>query len=397
MFEQAARAIQGTINVFTYIDKKTATQLDPFSGKGQVEKRGSVHPSLGNPAPFGEYTFETFIANGKHKLAVTLTREITRKTIRAASGNPDKPGILVLCGPHGSGKTHLLRAVANELFRSLGDTLLYTPLSELEGLFSSDHPLVVRQNLASKQAILIDDFQYLPRIADPATFGGEGIPLQEELCMLADRCTEQGKVLIIAGVGRASEWNMYRGLQSRLEMGLWAELPEPDLDIRLRFVQQQARQKRLALPKEHMLLLAQHCTDIRRLSGVLLRVGALRALMGRELSEQDLLHLVRQSGDSTTLTPQLIVATVADHCGISVRDILGEKRKPAQVQARQVAMYLCRELLGHSYPVIGRLFGGRDHSTVMHGVKKIKLLQEQDRVMHTLVTELTKACLTRQE
>ena len=70
-----------------------------------------------------------------------------------------------------------------------------------------------------------------------------------------------------------------------------------------------------------------------------------------------------------------------------------EKRRPDLVQARQLAMYLCRELLGHSYPVIGRMFGGKDHRTVMHGVKKIKLLQESDRLAHSMVTELTKACL----
>ena len=118
-----------------------------------------------------------------------------------------------------------------------------------------------------------------------------------------------------------------------------------------------------------------------------------RSLLGRELSEQDLLNIVRQGGDSSALTPQLIVSIVGEHCGVPAKEILGEKRRPDLVQARQLAMYLCRELLGHSYPVIGRMFGGKDHSTVMHGVKKIKLLQESDRLAHSMVTELTKACL----
>ena len=118
-----------------------------------------------------------------------------------------------------------------------------------------------------------------------------------------------------------------------------------------------------------------------------------RSLIGRDLSEQDLLNIVRQGGDGSALTPQLIVSIVGEHCGVPPKEILGEKRRPDLVQARQLAMYLCRELLGHSYPVIGRMFGGKDHSTVMHGVKKIKLLQESDRLTHSMVTELTKACL----
>ena len=87
-----------------------------------------------------------------------------------------------------------------------------------------------------------------------------------------------------------------------------------------------------------------------------------------------------------------IVATVVEedvafgleNIGVPPKEILGEKRRPDLVQARQLAMYLCRELLGHSYPVIGRMFGGKDHSTVMHGVKKIKLLQESDRLTHSM-------------
>ena len=171
------------------------------------------------------------------------------------------------------------------------------------------------------------------------------------------------------------------------------ELADYWADVRLRYAQQQAKFRRLPLSREQLLLIAQHCPDVRRLSGVILRVASHRSLLGRDLSEQDLLNIVRQGGDSSALTPQLIVSIVGEHCGVPAKEILGEKRRPDLVQARQLAMYLCRELLGHSYPVIGRMFGGKDHSTVMHGVKKIKLLQESDRLAHSMVTELTKACL----
>ena len=356
---------------------------------------------------------DTFIGNGKHKWALSLARDITRRAVfRATHGVLDDaheaPGLLVLCGPHGTGKTHLIRAVGNELFRTLGSDLYSASLSDLELLYAERSVLAVRQELFAKEAVLIDDFQHLSRIPDktPTTTASRfraplaaepetpaGPSLREELCLLLDRFMDQGKPVVVAGVGRPKDWNLGKALLSRLETGLWAELPEPDLDVRVRYAQQQAKLRRLPLPREQLLLIAQHCPDIRRLSGVIRRVSSHRSLLGRDLSEQDLLNIVRQGGDSSALTPQLIVSIVGEHCGVPAKEILGEKRRPDLVQARQLAMYLCRELLGHSYPVIGRMFGGKDHSTVMHGVKKIKLLQERDRLAHSMVTELTKACL----
>lgn len=414
---------------------------EPFIQLSDTIRTTGLHPSVGNPLPFGEeWTFDTFIFNGKHKWALGLTREMTRKAAYRAThllyygnsfpkpGDTDEtPGLLVLCGPHGTGKTHLLRAVGNELFRTLGNELFYASLSDLEMRFATEPSLAVRQELASKSAILLDDFQYLARIPSHCARMPEYPPvrttttlpdsspepprahtmrpndlqpdpkadMQEELCLLLDRFMDQGKPVVIAGVGHPKDWNLDRALSSRLETGLWAELPEPDLDVRLRYAQQQSKFRRLSLPKEHLLLLAQHCPDIRRLSGVIRRAASHRSLLGRDLSEQDLLNIIRQSGDSSALTPQIIVSIVGEHCGVPAKEILGEKRRPDLVQARQIAMYLCRELLGHSYPVIGRMFGGKDHSTVMHGVKKIKQLQERDRLTHTMVTELTKACLER--
>lgn len=362
-----------------------------------------VHPALVNPSPFGEdRTFGTFIANGKHKWVLTLARDLVRHAVHGMPGGAaaiedkafsEPPGLLVLCGGHGTGKTHVLCAVGNELFRTLGQDLYFASVDDFMARFMKDAGarLAVRRDLAGKRALLIDDVQRLGT-AEASFPEGEA---QNELCLLLDRFMEQGKAVVMAGAGHPRDWHLDKGLLSRLETGLWAELPEPDLDVRLRYAQQQARQKRLPLNKDLLLLLAQHCTDIRRLSGLIRRVASHRALLGRDISEQDILNIIRQGADPSALTPQIIISIVGEHCGIPAREILGEKRRPDLVQARQMAMYLCRELLGHSYPVIGRMFGGKDHSTVMHGVKKIKQLQEHDRLVHTMVTELTKACRER--
>ncbi|MFR1533535.1 MAG: helix-turn-helix domain-containing protein [Bilophila wadsworthia] len=386
----------------------------PFVQPAPESRQDALHPAVANPMPFGEeWTFDTFIGNGKHKWALSLARDITRRAVyRATHGRApslddigEAPGLLVLCGPHGTGKTHLSGPWQRTLPHARERSLLRA-LGDLESLFAGFGPRRPAEH-SPKEAVLIDDFQHLSRIPDktPTTasrFRAQlvaepeqpaGPSVREELCLLLDRFMDQGKPVIVAGVGRPKEWSLGKALLSRLETGLWAELPEPDLDVRLRYAQQQAKFRRLPLSREQLLLIAQHCPDVRRLSGVILRVASHRSLLGRDLSEQDLLNIVRQGGDSSALTPQLIVSIVGEHCGVPAKEILGEKRRPDLVQARQLAMYLCRELLGHSYPVIGRMFGGKDHSTVMHGVKKIKLLQESDRLAHSMVTELTKACL----
>ena len=128
-------------------------------------------------------------------------------------------------------------------------------------LFAGRSVLAARQELLSKEAVLIDDFQHLSRIPDktPTTasrFRAQlvaepeqpaGPSVREELCLLLDRFMDQGKPVIVAGVGRPKEWSLGKALLSRLETGLWAELPEPDLDVRLRYAQQQAKFRRLPL------------------------------------------------------------------------------------------------------------------------------------------------------
>lgn len=414
-FEATARRIFGDDLIFAY--GVTGEDLPAASRSGATPPvptgsppAAAPHPALANPFPFGEdRTFDTFIANGKHTWALTLARDFARRAARSGTDAPRRENgenLLVLCGGHGTGKTHVLHAVANELFRTLGRDLRLLSADDLTERFltaaGTDARIALRRELADTRALLIDDAQRLTAgavfpadtAADPSSSPADD--LQNELCLLLDRFAEQGKAVLLAGAGHPREWRLSAGLFSRLETGLWAELPEPDLDVRLRYAQQQAKALRVPLHRESLLVLAQRCSDIRRLAGLLRRAAAHRTLLGKELSEQDMLNIIRQGADPSPLSPQLIISIVGERCGIPTREILGEKRRPDLVQARQLAMYLCRELLGHSYPVIGKLFGGKDHSTVMHGVKKIKQLQDTDRLIHSMVTELTRACRERQ-
>ena len=164
------------------------------------------------------------------------------------------------------------------------------------------------------------------------------------------------------------------------------------MDIRLRYAQRQNQFLRLGLNKNQMLALAQQCTGLRRLIGMLQRIKVLKDVLGQDIATQNMDHVLVQTADAGTVTPQQVIRIVAERCNVRADDMTGHKRQPRIVKARQMAMFLCRGLIGSSYPAIGRIFGGRDHSTVIHSIKKIQLLWDTDKDMHKLLTELSLSC-----
>ena len=177
-------------------------------------------------------------------------------------------------------------------------------------------------------------------------------------------------------------------LRSRLESGLVVELMEPDLDVRLRYLQAICKERSLALTRAQLLFLAQRCAQFRLLQGLLLKVEAFHALQQRPLTQADMENIVRTGVADKTPGCREILDEVSRNFGLRPDDVLGEKRRPDLVLARQVAMYVCRQRLGLSYPELGRAFGGRDHSTVIHAIKKINKLLVSDKRVQKMVTEL---------
>ena len=161
-------------------------------------------------------------------------------------------------------------------------------------------------------------------------------------------------------------------LRTRLDSGLMVQLAPPDLDVRMKYIQEHCQRKKLQLSKSQMLTLAQIHRDFRSLLGVLNKFQAFREVLKRDISEAIFENILGRSHKAQTgvATPDAILALVAQHFKVDKRDLLGPKRRKELVMARQVAMLLCREELGLSYPALGKLFGGKDHSTVLYGVKK---------------------------
>jgi chromosomal replication initiator protein len=163
----------------------------------------------------------------------------------------------------------------------------------------------------------------------------------------------------------------------------------------MRFAQAQCALHSIDIAQEHMLLLVKRCEHLRYLAGVLLKIAAYKKLTQREIARQDIEKILQHSGEHSPLTPHDIIRQVAEYFSLPPEELTGNKRKTALVFARQMAMYLCREILAASYPVLGQIFGGKDHSTVIYGIKKIEKYIAAHKNAHMEITKIKNMCLQR--
>lgn len=330
-----------------------------------------------------KYTFESFLPGSRNEFPLRLAREVAGRT--DGQLNP-----FVICGTSGTGKTHLLRAIANEVSKRHDPAKIhFCSATELDPLFratAAHDPLAARNHLLGHDFLFLDDLHQIEK--HPG--------LQEELITVFNHFLEKKKQMVFCCQDKLSGCEFLDpNLLSRLEGGLIVGLKPPDLEVRVRFIQERCRQKKLPLSKEQMLTLAQRYQDFRYLQGMLLRLLAYRDLVRKNLSERDFDQIIHSSeaSSSESLKPENILGVVAEGYGVNVSDLTGVRRHQKIALARQVAMYLCRSLLGLSYPALGRVFGGKDHSTVIYSVSKIEQLQDDDKDLKQMLKELKKRCL----
>lgn len=334
--------------------------------------------------PFGHgFTLETYCANEKNHFPVALAREV-------AKGGEIKYNPFIICGASGTGKTHLLRAIANDLCRHHDKNKMFMGnVDDIKNIFTVKFPgntYGARKYLHSFDWLFVDDFQSVRKYPD----------LQEELIFLFNMFYDCKKQMVFCSAERIAAFDFLDPtLRSRLEWGLVVHLKEPDLDVRVDYIDQHSRRKKLGLDRDQILTLARRFESIRKLRGVLLKIDAFREHMQRDrLGDAEFRRLIRQSDDrrGSSLTPEYILSVTASHFQVEVKDILGTKRHKNVVMARQTAMALCRSLLGMSYPALGKAFGGKDHSTVLYSIKKIMKLQGDSEEMKNLFQTLSKKC-----
>jgi chromosomal replication initiator protein len=329
-----------------------------------------------------KYLFETFVIGSSNRFAHAAAVAVAEAPAKAY--NP-----LFIYGESGLGKTHLLHAIGHYT-RSLypGTKVRYVSTEE----FTNDFINAIRdgkQDLLRRRyrdidILMIDDIQFLEN--------KEGT--QEEFFHTFNALHNSNKQIVISSDRPPKQLvTLEDRLRSRFEWGLITDVQPPELETRIAILRKKAAQEGLNAPPEVLEFIASKIsTNIRELEGALIRVTAFaslnRAPVDFPLAEAVLRDLIPESGGSE-ITTATIMAQTAAYFGLSMEDLCGTSRSRVLVTARQIAMYLCRELTDLSLPKIGQQFGGRDHTTVMHADRKIRSLMAERRSIYNQVTELT--------
>ncbi|HNV40837.1 MAG TPA: chromosomal replication initiator protein DnaA [Ornithinibacter sp.] len=329
-----------------------------------------------------KYTFDTFVIGASNRFAHAAAVAVAEAPAKAY--NP-----LFIYGDSGLGKTHLLHAIghyARNLFPHV--KVRYVNSEE----FTNDFINSIRDDKAANfqrryrdvDVLLIDDIQFLQ---------GK-VQTQEEFFHTFNTLHNANKqVVITSDVPPKLLSGFEARMRSRFEMGLLTDVQPPDLETRIAILRKKAIQERLSVPDDVLEFIASRIsTNIRELEGALIRVTAF-ANLNRQPVDMSLAEIVLRDlmpdDASRQVTPATIMAQTAAYFGLTLDDLQGQSRSRVLVTARQIAMYLCRELTDMSLPKIGQQFGGRDHTTVMHADKKIRQLMAERRAIYNQVTELT--------
>jgi chromosomal replication initiator protein len=321
------------------------------------------------------FTFDSFVVGKPNELAHAAAK-------RVAEGGPVTFNPLFLYGGVGLGKTHLMHAIAWELQEKRPDlSVIY--LSAEQFMYRFVQALRDRKTMDFKEmfrsvdVLMVDDVQFIA--------GKEST--QEEFFHTFNALIDQKKQIIISADRAPGEIaNLEERIQSRLQCGLVVDLHPTDYELRLGILQSKTEQYSAQYPglklADGVLEFLAHriSTNVRVLEGALTRLFAFASLVGHEITlelTQDCLADVLRASERKVSVEE-IQRQVSDHYNIRLSDMIGPKRLRSFARPRQVAMFLCKQLTSRSLPEIGRRFGGRDHTTVMHGVKRIDELRQQD-------------------
>ncbi|MFT4011471.1 MAG: chromosomal replication initiator protein DnaA [Nocardioidaceae bacterium] len=329
-----------------------------------------------------KYVFETFVIGSSNRFA-----HAAAVAVAEAPGKAYNP--LLIYGDSGLGKTHLLHAIGHYV-RSLfpATRVRYVSSEEFTNEFINairdDKPQTFQRRYRDVDVLLIDDIQFL-----------EGkIQTQEEFFHTFNTLHNANKQIVITSDRAPKRLAALEDrLRNRFEWGLITDVQPPDLETRIAILQKKAATERMTAPPDVLEFIASKIqTNIRELEGALIRVTAFANLnrqpVDLTLTEIVLKDLIPEGGEPEITAP-LIIAQTASYFGLTIDDVCGANRSRALVTARQIAMYLCRELTQMSLPQIGKQFGGRDHTTVMHADKKIRTQMAERRSTYNQVTELT--------
>jgi chromosomal replication initiator protein len=381
----------GTDGMGSTATAPTTSHLDGWSAPGGVygDRRdgGPLMPSRGTDGAASEaglnprYTFETFVKGASNQFALAAALRVAETPAR--SYNP-----LFIYGAAGLGKTHLLHAIGHYVHRNYQHhevryVSTETFMNEYVDAIRSNSMAGLRRRYRDVDVLLIDDVQFLE--------GKEG--LQEEFFHTFNSLHGANKQIVISS-DRVPDAipTLEERLRGRFKWGLITDIQPPDLETRLAILRNKSERDRVQVPPETLEFIATNITsNIRELEGALIRVTAYASLNGlpisTELAQQQLADLLTDSTPRPRTDAELL-DEIAAILGFEVEALRGKSRQRPLVTARQIAMYVFRELTDLSYPSIARLFGGRDHTTVIHAVEKIQRQMGERKQIYEQVTDL---------
>lgn len=352
--EQAARSVLGSRTSLRY----EWPQTSPSAQAPALRPESTSVP----PADFDD-----FLVSSRNRDAIRLFRTALQ----------NNPRVILLRGASGTGKTHLAGAAFRQFEQRFHGRAIFLSGSEILSRLRRSPDFFQRLSRGF-DAVVADDLQFLEKAPGA----------QRELAALLDSLTD--RTFFLGTVSQ--ECTLIPELHDRLCSQLTLHLSEPDLDVRMRFAQMLMERSGLPEHRATALMLARRCLRLRHIQGILEHVRMRYEQDGRMPSSGDLARILEHFAPTTAVDVDSILAAVASNYGCTSDQLRENTRNKELSQPRQIAMYLCRRLLGESYPSLGLIFGGKDHSTVMYAVKKIEKLKVTNKDVHMLITKLTKQC-----
>ena len=357
-------------------DKEKDKERDRDKDKDK-DKKSDFVPNL-NP----KYTFESFVCGASNQFAYAASQAVANKP--ATNYNP-----LFIYGGVGLGKTHLVNAIGNQILarNSRAKICYYSSekfMNEMINSLRYKKMEEFRNKFRKMDLLLIDDIQFMA--------GKEAT--QEEFFHTFNALYESHKQIVVTSDKFPKDIpGLEERLRSRFEWGLIADIQPPDIETKIAILKKKSDLHQVNLPDDVALFLAAGATsNIRELEGMLIRLEAFASLTGNEITLSMAREVMKDIIVEKTrdITVEMIQKHVADHFRIKVSELKSDKRIKTLVVPRQIAIYICRELTKASYPEIGDKFGGKDHSTIIHSVKKIEKQMAADADFKGTVEDIKK-------
>ena len=358
--------------------KNQEIQPEEPSVATKVNKQSSLIPQLNK-----EHTFQSFIEGSNNQFAKNAAQAVAENA-GSQSFNP-----LIIYGGTGLGKTHLIHAIGNKVLENKSNQNIVIATSEK---FTLDFVNGLRKNKTIEFAkeyrkadlLLIDDIQF---------FRGKE-QTQEQFFHTFNELYQSGKQIVLTADRYPGEM---KGLQDRLlsrfQSGLSVDIQPPDFEVRVAILLDKAERNGVDLPYDIIEFIATHMrTNIRDLEGTIIRLLARSSLMNQDIDHDLVRDVVKErvgKKPNRELSMEDVVRKVSELSGISEQGIVGKSRKQEIVEARQTAMFLCRQILDSSLSSVGIYFGGRDHTTVMHAIKAVEKKQKEKIKIKDNIAQIT--------